>query len=73
MRHGNVVQLQCGGLDHTWCPSIALDFKLIVSQLHSQAKVRDTDVTCENKYHQDLRTSHVDLHTVSKILQPGIA
>lgn len=39
----------------TWCPSVALDFKLIISQLHSQTKVRDTDVTCENKQQSNVK------------------
>lgn len=39
----------------TWCPSVALDFKLVISQLHSQTKVRDTDVTCENKQQSNVK------------------
>ena len=57
-------------LDCTWSPSVALDLELIISQLHSQAKVRDTDVTCESKHRVKSRAVHVtdmnvDLHAAS--------
>lgn len=33
----------------TWSPSVALDFILVVRQLHRQAKVGDADVAYESK------------------------
>lgn len=39
----------------TWCPSVALDFKLIIRQLHSQTKVRDTDITCKNTHQSNVK------------------
>lgn len=58
MRQINTVELQFGEycFDSTWCPSVALDFELIISQLHSQTKVRDTDVTCENKHQGNVKS-----------------
>lgn len=44
---------------HTRSASVALDFILVVRQLHSQAKVGDTDVACESKQEPEVRDTNV--------------